>query len=174
MSRIVIPFVVALVGCQRDRPPPAPVEPAGSTTKNVDPSKALGPLVDRLHYEATHRPAAALPAELVLDELAQVDLGVVARRQYVGAQLLASYCLGGTTKDGVAISICEYADNPRAVAGKAFMDRQFGAMQPAAHRVVRDTTVLSIVDPGGATSPLTSRALQRFAAISPRVTEPRR
>ena len=164
-------FVLFLaIACgHRDAPPSqSAAPPAGATGKRVDPSKELSPLIGRLQYEARHRPPAEVPAEHVLDELARAQLEVVERRQYVGAAVKAAYCLGGTTRSGVALSVCEYPNAEAAAAGKQFMDTRFAAMQPAAARAVNRTTVLSVADMRGHEAGDVSRALEVFAAVTPR------
>lgn len=159
-------IVVAVTACGGDHATQAPVASAAKPqTKQVEPSQQLAPLIARLRYEQIHRKPTKLTAERVLDALERSGIGVGERRQFLGATVRAIYCAGGTTADHVAISICEYATPEAALAGKQFMDKRFAAMNLNAHRVVRDRTVLSVVDPASTGS--SARILERFAAIEP-------
>lgn len=163
--RLVLIATLSLISCDRERARPAAT--SSDVTKRVEPSKQIAPLVARLAYEARHRTASKLPAERVLDELAQNELSVTARRQYVGAALRATYCIGGNTSEGVAISVCEFASPTAAQEGLALMNERFAPMSATAMRAVRESTVLTVTDPNGSTSPRALRALETFAALSP-------
>lgn len=161
--------LAALAACDR---PAASLAPAGTGAatagagKSLEPSKDLSPLVARLGYEASHRPAATVKAEQVLDALDRRELVVATRRQFLGVTVHASYCLGGKTRDGIAIAACEYPDPAAATAGKAFMDQRFAAMSPLARRAVRGSTVLTITDPSvDAHATVVARGFDAFAAL---------
>lgn len=159
--------LVAFAGCGRDAVPvPVASESPPSPARTLDPSRELSPLVARLAYESEHRVPSTLPADRVLDALAQADVAVVSRKQYLGLTVRATYCMGGATRDGVAIAVCEYTDAAAARAGKTFMDQQFAAMAPTARRATHGATVLTIVDPSAATDPARAeRVLEVFAAL---------
>lgn len=163
--RLVLIATLSLISCDRERARPAAT--SSDVTKRVEPSKQIAPLVARLEYEARHRTATKLPAERVLDELAQKQMNVTTRRQYVGAALRATYCIGGNTTDGVAISVCEYASPAAAQEGLALMNERFAPMSSTATRAIRESTVLTVSDPHGSNSPTSIRALETFAALSP-------
>jgi len=175
----LIALVLMLFACSRETAPvpaPAPgpaLTPAAvpapaassapartSTAKIVEAPKDLTSLAARLHYEASHRPAAGPHAEQVLDAIDADGLAVVRRRQYLGLAVHASYCAGGTTRDGLAISICEYATPDDAARGKTFADRQFAAITDA-QRATRGNALLTVV---GA-KPDATRALHTFATL---------
>lgn len=159
---VYVSIAVALSACGRDR---ANHASASSPTKRVEPSQQLAPLIARLHYEQLHRPPTRISAERVLDALERAGVGVRERRQFLGATVRAAYCAGGTTADDIAISVCEYKTPAAALAGKQLMDKRFAVMDANAHRVVRDRTVLSVVESVAKGS--TTRILERFAAIEP-------
>lgn len=163
---VYVSVAIALTSCGRDRATHDSARAsARSPTKQVEPSQQLAPLIARLRYEQIHRPPARISAERVLDALERAGVGVRERRQFLGATVRAAYCAGGTTVDDVAISVCEYRTPEAALAGKQLMDKRFAAMSPNAHRVIRDRTVLSVVELAAKGS--TARILERFAAIEP-------
>ncbi|HEY0480878.1 MAG TPA: hypothetical protein VGD37_25360 [Kofleriaceae bacterium] len=174
MRSLFVSTIVALAACESEPPAPPPaVAPASAAApKLIEPSKELSPLVARLRYEANHRPASSVTAERVFDALDRSDIRVTERRQYLGASMRASYCLGGQTGDDIVLAVCEYPTHGAAVAGKAFMDGRFAAMAPGAHREVQDVAVLTVVDPAPRAHPeIVARAFQSFAALPPHATQ---
>ncbi|MDQ3367782.1 MAG: hypothetical protein M3680_20350, partial [Myxococcota bacterium] len=123
----------------------APADPAAA--KQMEPSRELSQIVNRLQWEAAHRPPTTASAERVFEALERAGVEVGAPRQYLGSAMLASYCAGGTTTEGLAISVCEFPSVEAAAAGKRFMDTKFAAMAPTARREVHATSVLSVVRP---------------------------
>jgi hypothetical protein len=114
----------------------------------------------RLHYEASHRPTGGPRAENVLDAIDHAGLPLLARRQYLGVPIHAAYCAGGTTADGLAVSVCEYSSPAAAAQGKAYADRQFASIADA-HRAVRGNALLTIVGD----RPLALRAAHVFETL---------
>ncbi|HEY1556286.1 MAG TPA: hypothetical protein VGF94_15730 [Kofleriaceae bacterium] len=70
-------------------------------------------------------------------------LALADRRQFLGLTAHASYCAGGTTKDGIGISVCEYTTPADATAAKAFVDRQYAFADTT--RVTHGAALLSVV-----------------------------
>jgi hypothetical protein len=159
-----------LVSCSHDTAPPAPTPtrqspPAAAQAKTLEPARNLSGLAVRLQYEATHRPATTPSSERVLDAIDAAGLKVAVRRQFLGVAMKASYCAGGTTSDGIAISVCEYASAAEATAGKKYADRQYAAMGPEAIRATRGATVLTVVRPPERSPELAERALRAFTTL---------
>ena len=143
--------LVSLVACSKATPsaPPAPspspaaaATPAVAQTKQLDPATDLSSLAERMQYEASHRPGAKVDADVVLDALERAGIQLHKRRQYLGATMHASYCAGGTSAEGVAVSVCEYANHDTAMAAKQFIDKQYAAID--AMRVVQGQTLLVV------------------------------
>ena len=167
MRLAIVSLVASLVACRHDAGELDPsVLSSDPAVREVSPSRDLTPLLERLAYEAHHRTAVQLPAERVLDALDRAELRIIERKQFLGAVVRASYCLGGRTGAGLAIAACEYADPAAAEAGKQLMDRRFSAMSPWARRSAHGTIVLTIADPSGlAHDELAAHAFEVFAAL---------
>jgi len=159
MRTIVLALLVACSPSPSPSPPPSP-SPSPSQTKTLEAPKDLTSLAARMRYEAAHRPEAGPHAEQVLDAIDANGLTVLQRRQYLGVAVHARYCAGGTTKDGLAISICEYATPADAARGKTYADRQFAAISDA-QRAARGNALITIV---GA-RPEAARALHVFETL---------
>ena len=145
--------------------PHAPAVAARSTAselKTMRPSQPVGSLVARLRYEAAHRPAIAPTADRALDALAHAGVALAGRRQYLGMAMHASYCAGGTARDGLVVAVCEYPTHAEAVAGKAYMDRAFAIADTT--RVVHGAAVMTVVHPGALVTQA-HQALAAFAAL---------
>ena len=158
-------LLLVICACSRDTPAPAPAPapspaPKAPAAKTLDAPTDLTSLAARLRYEATHRPAAGPHAEQILDAIGGAGLAVVERHQYLGLAMHASYCAGGTTRDGVAISVCEYATADAATAGKTYADHRFAAIGDA-RRAARGNALLTIAGP----APAAERALHVFATL---------
>src|SRR5262245_59500374 len=109
--RAHILFATALCApsCKPDAPSHgagAPAPPTAAVTHAMEPSQDISAIVERLAWEAQHRPKLDVTAERVFDALERAGVSVVGKRQYLGVTLGASYCAGGMTRDGVAISVC--------------------------------------------------------------------
>ena len=128
MRRIVL--MVVLAGCQG--------EPAKKSEK-PQPRTIAGQLAE----EAASRPAGARRVEDVLAAIGRAGVALEAQRQYVARTVAASYCAGSQTAAGLAVSVCEYADEAAARNGKAIMERRF----PMPHReiVVRGRNTVTVV-----------------------------
>ena len=144
--------LIALAACSRasSQPPSPSASPsptAGITAgKQLQPATELGSLAARLRYEASHRPATGPKAEQVLGAIDAAGLRVGSPHQYLGLAVHARYCAGGTTPDGLAVSVCEYATPAEALAGKAYADSQFAAMT-GAERATHGSALLTVVGP---------------------------
>jgi hypothetical protein len=164
MRKLILSLL--LVSCSHDTAPPAPTAaPAQPVAKTLEPSTNLAGLAARLQYEATHRPSIGPRSERVLDAIDAAGIKLADRRQFLGIAMNASYCAGGTTNDGVAISVCEYTTAEAALAGKAFADRQYAAMGPTTIRATHGATLLTVVRPQERSHELADRALEAFKTL---------
>jgi hypothetical protein len=167
VASIIASLLASFVACRHDAGELDPnVQRSDPAVRAVSPSRDLTPLLARLAYEAHHRTAVRLSAERVLDALDRAQLRIIERKQFLGALVHASYCLGGRTGAGLAIAACEYEDPAAAEAGKELMDRHFSAMAPWARRSAHGAIVLTIADPSGlAHDELAAHAFEVFAAL---------
>jgi hypothetical protein len=122
-------------------------------------SRDIGPLAARLRYEAAHRPASGPNAEKVLDAMDGAGLALADRRQFLGLTAHAAYCAGGTTKDGIGISVCEYPSAADATAAKAYVDHQYAFADTT--RIAHGASLLSVVGSHDAAA----RAIRAFQSL---------
>lgn len=127
---------VALAACGREStPPPQPQSRSAPTTAHAATMARLDKLASssdqvsadsmktvggRLQYEATHRPAAAASprVEDVLASLDAAGITLAEQKQYIAMTVKAAYCVGGQTRDGLSIAVCEYETPAAAEAGR--------------------------------------------------------
>lgn len=174
MSHRALTLLALLAGCGRDRveqdlaPPVAPpLATSAAEARPMEPSHDLTALRTQLEWEAQHRPHGAVTTEQVFDALDKVGLPVVARQQYLGASMNASYCGGGTTTAGTAVSICEYASPQAAQQGLRFMEEQFGKSGARVNRAAHGPAVLTIVRGEADQAEAVTRALASFQRLKP-------
>lgn len=168
MRIVTLSISFACIACKREpSEPPTPVErpaPQASTPdRTVEPMKDVSQLVEHLRYEAAHRPASPVSADVVLDALDHTGVKLDGRHQYAGFTMNAKYCAGGRTAAGIAVAVCEYATPDAAVAGKAFMDQRFAAMAPDAKREAHGGAVLTIA--GAHDDALVANAFHTFTQL---------
>jgi hypothetical protein len=177
---LVLVGLVLAAACNRDSkappapPPPAPHEVAhAAAAATLDRAAAEEPaaaaamqtIAGRLQYEASHRPAGTAKAEDVLAALAKAGLPLAdGPRQYLGKVIGAEFCMGGTTDDGLAVSVCEYASPAAAAAGKAAVEQRFADLTPVRDIVVRGATTLTLT--GRPDAPLADRRRSAAEAFS--------
>jgi hypothetical protein len=148
-------------------PPPAA---AASATRGPDDPAAAHPgetLVGHLAREAENRPKIAPNADDVLARLEALGAAVPVRKPNLAATHKAAYCTGGYTSDeALAFTVCEYADESSARAGRDFDSTLFPQMKN--RRIVsRKSTTLAVVrlkeDP--ATAALERKAVAGYEAL---------
>ena len=158
---LAVSIVFALFACSKksDAPQPAPAaasEPgtasgsapaaaSGGEAKVVEPSTDVRGLVGALENEAANRPATGIKVEQVFDALDKAGLTITRRKQHLGKTVHASYCAGGRIQDGMPVNVCEYADAKQANESLAFINMQYGKAVPNAKRVLKGSTIFTIV-----------------------------
>ena len=95
----------------------------------------------------------------MLDAIDAAGLPLADRKQFLGLTAHASFCAGGTTKDGVGISICEYESADAATAAKAYVDRQYAFADTT--RTAHGSALLTVVGSREAAE----RAVHAFQAL---------
>lgn len=152
---------VALAACGREpAPPPAPqptpppaahtatmarLDSLAATSDRVS-AESMKTVGGRLQYEATHRPAAAASprVEDVLASLAAAGISLAEEKQYVAMTVKAAYCVGGQTRDGLSVAVCEYETPAAAEAGRAFVTERFRIPELDRAIHVRGATTLAL------------------------------
>ena len=140
---IVIATLSSAVACKRAAPTPTPAPSAPPPVAATAASPELRTLAGRLAYEAAHRPTTAIRLEALVTAAAAAGTEINDTRQYLGLTAAAAYCAGGLTKDGLAVSVCEYPDPAAAIAGRDYVNRRFAAVGPARQIVVRGAATLT-------------------------------
>jgi hypothetical protein len=89
-------------------------------------------------------------ADDVFAAVAKASVAMGDRKQSVGATYKAAYCTGGYTTDGaISVSVCEYATEADAIAGRAFAKTMFPNLDTReiwAHKTNTVTVILQRID----------------------------
>jgi len=157
--------------CARRSAPAAPAASAAEPLPRRDeatPSTARGNLAERLAAEAGARPTAAGPrVEDVATALRRAGLAVAPPSQVLARTIGARYCAATGTPVGLALAVCEFADDAEAERGLAYSQRAFDRLVPGRTLLRNRSTVLTLT--GGASSPAraadATRASRVFAAL---------
>ncbi len=123
---------------------PAP-SPAALTTAPAEATAiadATMGLFERLAKERASRPNGTPRADAVISGLKKAGIDVNEENQVYAATVKASYC-EATKGKNVYLSICEYADEPLAAAGRDYSMKTF-AMVPNRQIFVNKKTTLTV------------------------------
>jgi len=162
---------VAAAGCSKARASDSQLERAGSSPAEASPRQPTAPMAQNprditalFQNEAANRPVGGLSVERVRGALRAAGVELKEARQHLARPYGARYCLGARAGDGLALSICEYADADAAAAGAA-TSRKI----PLAHREisVNQATSLTIrkLEPSAANDALARRLFRAFANL---------
>jgi hypothetical protein len=162
-------LLLGIAACSREPAAPAQPTPTATATPPTMPPET-GPtmrtLAGTLRAEASRRPTVGLRAETVFAALADAGVVVDAPHQYLGATARADYCAGGTTADGLAVAVCEYASAEAAAAGRDHVERRYAAMNSFREIHVRGATTLTLTTaPARPLGPSARRAADAFASL---------
>lgn len=134
----------------------------------VDPALARMPIAARLAREAASRPAHAVRAEAVFSALSGERVSIVRTRQVLGATLGAAYCANALSQEGLALSVCEFADARAAEGGLTRSHVLFDRLMPGRLLVRNGLTVLTLSAPDSPSSQqLAQRVSERFMSLAP-------
>jgi hypothetical protein len=169
---LTVACLLGIAACSVERA--APVQPtpvaeaddAQDGEARADTGPLMRTLAGALHEEAASRPAGGIRSEDVFAALADAGVVVESPRQYLGRTAHAGYCAGGTTTDGLAVAVCEYASAAEAVAGKRYVERRFAALDDVREIHVRGATTLTLTTaperPLGATARVAARVFSNL------------
>jgi hypothetical protein len=143
-----------MAGCQKEAAPaPAPVvvvaEKAVATPAPLPAVAPAATLADLLQKEAAARPDGALRAEDALAAFARGGLAVEGTKQVVARTVMASYCVGGLTRAGTLVALCEYASPEAARAGREHSLSAFASAAPGREILVNRQTTLTLAPSPG-------------------------
>lgn len=178
---LTLAFGAALVAScmRRDAAPPPPHPPAAATSArvmarsqaappNADPKNPTrGTLADRLTAEVATRPPTGLRVEDVTAAFRSAGVPVGPLTQVLGRTIGARYCASTATPAGVAMAICEFADEAEAARGLDYSRRQFDRLVPGRTLLRNRGTVLTLTpgDPSSVPATDAGRAAAVFASL---------
>jgi len=141
----------SIAACKKSPPPEASAADAGSLTMAVAaPSgsalfgRGSASLGERFDVEAHSRPAGTPKAEDVFAAFEKAGFPVTDRKQTLASTVSARYCVQGTTKNNVTVSVCEYEGEAAAAAGRDASVKAFAAVQNR-DVFVRKATMLTLL-----------------------------
>lgn len=106
---------------ERESPPSRPAESGFRLTQ-----LSQAGLGGRMSAEASaRRKDGSLRANGVLSALEAAGVKVEHPQQYLGTVVKATYCVGGRTRAGLVVAVCEYADEASARSGRAVSLQKF-------------------------------------------------
>ena len=170
-------------GCSRRAGPAASVTaptttpgalagPAASaaTPDDSSPAAARGNLAQRLAAEAAGRRGAAASGPRVEDvatALRRAGVAVTSPSQVLARTIDALYCAAASTPAGLALAVCEFADEAGAERGLAYSHRTFDRLVPGRTLLRNRSTVLTLSggDAGAAPAAEATRVSSVFAAL---------
>ena len=134
------------------------------------PTAARGNLAQRLAAEAAERPAASAAGPRVEDvatALRRAGVAVTPPSQVLARTIGARYCAATSTPTGLALAVCEFADEAGAERGLAYSHRTFDRLVPGRTLLRNRSTVLTLSGGGtdGALAADTTRVSSLFAAL---------
>lgn len=133
--------LLSVIGCKKkeDAPPPEakPAAPAAPSKTSPD-----LPLMDKMTYEATHRPDGGVSVDAFFAALDKAGLPVTGVKQHVAAVFGARYCSGGIA-GGVHVDLCEFDSDSDAEGSKVATDKAFAAV-PNLQHLVHKAALLSV------------------------------
>jgi hypothetical protein len=149
-------FVIYVVGCSKHSDTPAPAASASaaastSTDAGASTSSTNGPipgegLGGHFGREAKNRPGLKPNANDIFAALATAGVSLQKQSQSLGSTYKAAYCTGGYSADSlIAVTVCEYANEADANAGRDFSISLFPQMTNRTV-VAHKTNTLTIVD----------------------------
>lgn len=116
--------------------------------------------MDQLVLEQRERGKGLLAADVVIAKLTEAGVSLPAAKQELAVVQRARYCVGGTTRKGLALSVCEYPSEEDARVGREHSLTSFKAI-PHREILVRGNTTLTLR--GSAAPPLESDEGKRAA-----------
>lgn len=114
-----------------------------------DPKLARVPLGERLSMEAEARPALAVRPEQLDEALRARGVTIARKRQVLASTLGAAYCELAVSNEGLAVSLCEYADAAAAELGGKHSHRMFDRLMPGRSLATRDNVLLTVTQGAG-------------------------
>ena len=127
------------------------------------PGEGLAGLISR---EAKNRPGIKPSSDDVFAALDTAGVGLPQKKQSMGSTYKAAYCAGGYSADSlVAVTVCEYANEAEANAGRDYSISLFPQMTNRTV-VAHKTNILQVITqkPGAAADAEKKKAVDAFNA----------
>jgi hypothetical protein len=102
----------------------------------------LGKVAD----EKRLRPSVKVTVEQIHQQLSKDGISLQNITQVFAGLVGASYCVNGTTPDGVVVAVCEFIDEKHVKDGEAVIIKNYGKFTPDAVRTVHGTTLVTTVN----------------------------
>jgi len=134
-ASMCVAIVASLPACKKAPPPDQTSPDAALAMANAAPSGSAvfktgsASLGERFDVEAHSRPSGTPKAEDVFAAFEKAGFPVTDRKQTLASTVAARYCIQGITKNSVTVSVCEYADEAAAAAGRDESVKAFAAIQ---------------------------------------------
>ncbi len=113
-----------------------------------DPASARLPLRERLAHEASRRPEQAVRPEQLREALQGRGVALARGRQVLAAPVGAAYCEAAVSDQGLGLSLCEFADEAAAEAGRERSHELFDTLVPGRTLVAHGGSLLTLTQPG--------------------------
>jgi len=144
--------------------------PVAAPPDDTSPAGARGNLAQRLAAEvaARHGAAASGPrVEDVATALRRAGVAITSPSQVLARTIGAVYCASAGTPAGLALAVCEFADEAGAERGLAYSHRTFDRLVPGRTLLRNRSTVLTLSggDAGAAPAAEATRVSSVFAAL---------
>jgi hypothetical protein len=144
-----------------DSAPPVVASAVPSSESIAKPSQPVFSLGDKLQVEQRDRPTGTAKAEDVYAAFEKAGFALTEKQQHVASVFGAKFCLGAKTTNDMAFSVCEYADEAAAKAGRETSLKAL-AVVPNRDILVNKKTMLTVRQP--ATKTPASEAAEKKAA----------
>lgn len=150
-----------------DAAPPVIASAVASTVPSARPVQPVFSLGDKLEVEKHDRPTATPKAEDVYAAFEKSGFVLTEKQQHVASVFGAKFCLGAKSDPEMAYSVCEYADEAAAKAGRESSIKAL-AVVPNREISVNKKTTLTVRQPATKTSAseaAAKKAAQVFAKL---------
>ncbi len=144
-----------------DSAPPVVASAVPSSPASARPSQPVFSIGDKLKVEQDGRPTGTPKAEDVYAAFEKAGFALTEKQQHVASVFGAKFCLGAKTDNDMAFSVCEYADEAAAKAGRETSLKSL-AVVPNRDILVNKKTTLTVRQP--ATKTPASEASEKKAA----------
>lgn len=146
-----------------DSAPPIVASAIPSSESSARPTQPIFSLGDKLQVEQRDRPVGTPKAEDVYAAFEKAGFALTEKQQHVASVFGAKFCLGAKTDNDMAFSVCEYADEAAAKAGRETSLKAL-AVVPNRDILVNKKTTLTVRQPAAKT-PASEASAKKAAQV---------